>query len=111
MEILEHPHGAVLVLKPIGALVESDATAFRAKAFEVSTKMLGRMVVDASAIPYVDSSGVEALLDLTEKLGEGGRPLKLCSTPPTLRQVLELTGWIEAFELCDDVPVAVRSFL
>lgn len=111
MDILENSHGAVLVLKPIGALVEADATAFLAKAMDAATRTLGRLVVDVSAVPYVDSRGVEALLELTEKLGEGGRPLKLCLTPATLRQVLELTGWIEAFEMCDDVPTAVRSFL
>lgn len=111
METLETAHGAILVLKPIGPLVEADAAAFRTQALDAASRSLGRMVLDASAVPFLDSSGVEALLDITEKLGEGGRSLKMCSTTNTVRDVLELTGWISAFELCADVPMAVREFL
>lgn len=111
MEIIETSHGAILVLKPIGALVDADASAFRDRTLDAAARSLGRVVVDASAIPFVDSAGVEALLDVTEELADGGRALKLCTPVLTLKQVLELTDCISAFEIYDDVPLAVRSFL
>ena len=111
MEILESPNGAVLVLKPLGAILDSDVAGFRTRAFDAAHRSVGRMVVDASAIPFIDSAAIEALVDLTEQLAESGRALKLCAPTPTVRLILELTGWVGSFEFFDDVPLAVRSFL
>jgi anti-sigma B factor antagonist len=111
MEIQEHPQGAVTVLKPMGPLTEADADQFKARAMEAVAKNLGRIVVDASAIAFVDSRGIEVLADVTEELSQSGRALKLCSANATIRQALELTGWNDAFEHFDDVNGGVRSFL
>ena len=99
------------VLKPMGPLTAAEASQFRATAQQAVSKSVGRVVIDASAIAFVDSQGIEALVDLTEQLGESGRALKLCATTDTLREVLELTGWSDAFEYFDDVNTGVRSFL
>lgn len=111
MEIQETLQGAVLVLRPVGALVEADAAEFRTRAGDAASRSLGRMCVDAAGVPYVDSTALEALVELTERLAEGGRALKLCSVTQTVREVLEVTGWIDSFEVYDDVPSAARSFL
>lgn len=111
MDILEQAQGAVTVLKPVGPLVEGDADAFKARAMGLVAKNLGRVVIDASAIAFVDSRGVESLVDVTEEIGQSGRALKLCGMNPTIRHVLELTGWSDAFEYFEDVNTGVRSFL
>ena len=111
MEIQEQHQGAVSVIKPVGALVAQEAEQFKARALEVARQSLGRVLVDASGVPFVDSAGVEALVDLTEELGQGGRVLKLCAATGTVREVLDLTGWAEAFEFFEDVNTGVRSFL
>lgn len=111
MEIAEQSHGAVKVLRPAGALTAADAAQFLARASQVAQASLGRLVVDASAVAYADSQGLEALLDLTERLQRGGRVLKLCAAGQTLREALELTGLAELFEQYEDVNSAVRSFL
>jgi anti-anti-sigma factor len=111
MEIQQQAQGAVTVVKPVGPLVEADAELFKTCAMELVAKNLGRVVIDASAIPFVDSRGVEALADVTDELGHSGRALKLCSTNPTVRLVLDLTGWSDAFEYFDDLNSGVRSFL
>jgi anti-anti-sigma factor len=74
-------------------------------------KRLGRVVLDASDISYVDSPGLEALVDLTQQLALGGMGLKLCAANETLRQVIELTGLCSQFEQFDDTNAAIRSFL
>lgn len=111
MEWHEQNLGAVTVLKPVGALIGDDATRFRTRSLEVASSNLGRMVVDAAGIPYLDSRGIEALVDVTEELGLSGRALKLCAANSMLREVLELTGWSDAFEYFADVNAGVRSFL
>lgn len=111
MEIQEQRHGAVTVVKPQGPLVVGDAEEFRVRLADTMTRSLGRFVVDASAIPYVDSLGLEALVQSTDELGASGRALRLCGACETLREVLELTGLADRFEHYVDVNTAVRSFL
>ena len=111
MEIQEQDQGAVSVLKPLGALVAAEAEQFKQRALEAAKQKLGRVLVDASGVPFVDSAGLEALVDLTEELGQSGRVLKLCAATGTVREALEITGWAEAFEFFEDVNMGVRSFL
>ena len=79
MEIQEQRQGAVTILKPMGALVDPESRVFKEQALETLNKSMGRVLVDSSAIPFVDSTGVEALVDLTEQLAQSGRALKLCA--------------------------------
>lgn len=111
MDIQEQKHGAVTVIKPMGPVLAEEAPVVKARLEETLKHSLGRCVVDASAIAFVDSGGLEALLEVTEQLLQSGRALKLCATNETLREVLELTGWADAFEYFDDVNSGVRSFL
>ena len=111
MKISEQHQGAVTVLKPDGPLLESDAAQFKTTAVQVLQATLGRVVIDMSAIPFVDSKGLEALLDVTDEMAHSGQSLKLCATNKTVREVLELTELVSLFEHFDDMNSAVRSFL
>jgi anti-anti-sigma factor len=111
MKITEQRQGAVTVLKPDGPLVDVDVKEFAAALSAAAGTSMGRCVVDLSAVPFVDSKGLEALLDATEEMARGGRALKLCSVNKTIRQVLELTALVSQFEHFEDVNSAVRSFL
>ncbi len=111
MKITEQSQGAVTVLKPDGPLADPDVKAFAAALSNAMGANLGRCVVDLSAVPFVDSKGLEALLDATEEMARGGRALKLCAVNKTVRQVLEITALVSQFEHFEDVNSAVRSFL
>lgn len=111
MQIESERQGAVTVLKPRGPLVADDAEVLRHKGGQAIAESLGRLVVDASAIVYLDSKGIEALLDLADELSDAGQTLKLARTNETVREVLELTETAAMFEHFEDVQSAVRSFL
>jgi anti-anti-sigma factor len=111
MKITETMAGAIGVLAPQGALVGGDAKQFRDTALEALERRRGRLIVDVGGCPFADSEGLEALLDITEALSEGGRTLKLCNASDTLREALELVGLAGLFELHGDVNAAARSFL
>lgn len=111
MDIQEQRHGAVTVVKPMGPLVLADAEQFRVHLVDVMQRSLGRFVIDASGVPYLDSPGLEALAGVTEELFAGGRALRVCGAGETLREVLDLTGLAERFEFYEDATTAVRSFL
>ena len=110
MEIQEQRQGAVTVLKPLGALCQDDAECFKKRMLEVLGKTLGRFVVDASAVAFVDSRGLEALVEVTEVLAQSGLALKLCGANDTLREVFDMTELSSMFESFEDTNSAVRSF-
>lgn len=103
--------GAMKVLRPVGALKGEDARQFHAQAVRLFDDSLGRCVVDASAISYVDSVGLTALLDASDRMAVRGSSLRLCGLSATVREVLELTGIAAHFDFFEDVNSAVRSSL
>jgi anti-anti-sigma factor len=103
--------GAVLVVRPDGPLTAAEADTFQGRMREFIRENLGRIVIDASGLPYVDSKGLESLSDVAQELGQGGKGLKVCAANETIRQVIELTGLSAQFEHYDDTSSAVRSFL
>ena len=68
------------------------------------------VVLDVSAASFVDSRGLEVLVDAGEQLIRGGGTLKLARASPTLLEVLELCELASMFERFDDVNAAVGSF-
>ena len=111
MDIQTQHFGAVTVLRPQGPLLAADAEGLKAELMQVLNTSLGRFVLDMSAIPFVDSRGLEVLAEVTEELGDSGQALKLCAANKTVREVLELTELASLFEHFEDVNSAARSFL
>ena len=112
MILHEQKHGAVTVLRPEGPLAGAeDAGELKTRLIELLSSNLGRCVVDASAVPFVDSKGLEALVETNEEMAGSGHVLKLCGANETVRQVLELTELASRFEHFADVNAGVRSFL
>ena len=68
------------------------------------------VVVDLNAVPFVDSRGLEVLVEANDVLAEGGRSLKLCGVNETIREVLDLTGLAQRFDHFADTNSALRSF-
>lgn len=111
MEIENQQVGAVTVFKPKGPVVNSDADELKRVLMEAVSSSLGRIVVDASGIPFVDSRGLEVFVEVSDALAQGGRVLKLSNVGETLREVLSVTDLLSTFEHYEDVNSAVRSFL
>jgi anti-anti-sigma factor len=111
VDMVTQQRGAVMVVRPSGPLTSAEAEAFKTRIRELMRENLGRIVIDASALPFVDSKGLESLADVAEELAQSGKGLKVCAANETLRQVIELTGLSPQFEHFDDTNAAVRSFL
>lgn len=111
MQIQEQRQGAVVMIKPAGPLAGGDADVFRQRVMNVREQSMGRFVVDASAVPFVDSRGLEVLSELHRELEKSGQALKVCGLNETVREVLDLTEVAGAVEQYADAGDAVRSFL
>ena len=111
MKIVELRQGAVTVLKPAGPLIQSDAALLREQLLRESSANLGRVVLDMSEVPFIDSAGLEAMLDVTEQMTQSGQTLKLCGANKNVREIMTLTDIAPLFDHFEDVTTAVRSFL
>ncbi len=111
MDIKVRQCGAVSVVKPMGAIKGTDADEFEGRLFEIVQENLGKVIIDASAVPMIDSKGLGSMVSVSQELAQSGMTLKLCAVSETMRQVIELTGLSSIFELFDDVNSAVRSYL
>ncbi|OHB77360.1 MAG: hypothetical protein A2Z25_12875 [Planctomycetes bacterium RBG_16_55_9] len=98
-------------MKPEGPVTWANAEEFKAQMLGSMGKNLGRVILDASLVSYVDSKGLGVLVELTQQMALSGKTLKLCHVNETVRQVIELTGLRPLFEHFDDINSAVRSFL
>lgn len=99
------------MVKPDGPLTFAEAEEFKTTFLDVMKETLGRVILDASAVAYVDSRGLGVLVDVTQELAQSGKLLKLCAVNETVRQVIVLTGLSSQFEHFEDSNSAVRSFL
>ena len=111
MEIASEFSGGVRVLRPNGPLVRTDADQFAAEVRGARDESRGRLVVDCADVHFVDSAGLETLLDLSDDFADAALVLRLAAANETVREVIELTGLSESFELYADVHSAVRSFM
>ena len=111
MNIQIQRQGAITVVRPDGPLVEADANQLKQQLIDHSTANLGRVVLDMEQIVFIDSRGLEVLMEVTEEMQNSGQVLKICAANKTVREVLELTDLSNNFEHFEDVNSAGRSFL
>lgn len=111
MKIQTQRQGAITVIRPDGAMIEADADQLKLVLVDHATANLGRVVLDMELVTFIDSRGLEVLVEVTEELQNSGQALKICSANKTLREVMELTEVSNLFEHFEDVNSAGRSFL
>ena len=110
-DLQETLHGAVMVIRPMNPVVKDDAELLKTSLLEAVKTHLGRVVLDLSNTPFVDSRCLEAMLDVTEVMANTGQSLKLIGSNEIIRDVLEFTDLTTRFEHFSDVNTAVRSYL
>jgi anti-sigma B factor antagonist len=111
MELALQEDGSVTIVALSGDLVIGDAEAlFKKTVSRLLEEGKVRLVVDCSALRYVDSSGLGALVRaLTTSQQEGGGA-RLLGVPSSLRKLLELTKLDSVFEMFDNREKAISSF-
>lgn len=98
----------VLVYHLEGNLEQHTAPQFR----EAVTGMTGghQVVLDLSAVPFVDSSGLGALIGSVRRIREMGGDVVLCSPRPSVNRVLKMVGLSRVVPVLNDVEEATRYF-
>jgi anti-sigma B factor antagonist len=69
-----------------------------------------RIVADCSRLNYISSAGLGVFMGFIEEIREQGSDIKICSLSPKVRQVFEMLGFQELYDICDDLSGAVQKF-
>ena len=88
----------------VGDVALRDAVA---EALEAGAR---NMVVDLSGVSTIDSSGIGELVSAYTTVKNRGGQLKLCTLPPKVTDILQITQLISVFEVHDTEDEAVASF-
>jgi len=71
------------------------------KALLESLKATSRLVVNLSAVRYVDSSGIASLVEVLKEARNKKKRLVLFGLTTGVREVLQLTRLTKIFEICE----------
>ncbi len=109
MKIDVQSHGTVAVVVPHGPLTRDELGDFRATVDETVSAKEGRVVLDMTQVPFVDSGGIETLLDICGTVDAFNRP-RLAQLDETCREALALTDVLTHLDVFDTVDNAIRSY-
>ena len=109
MKVEATSQGSVTVLVPHGPLTRDEEPDFRRVAGQSLADRHGRVVADLTDVPYVDSRGIEMLLEM---FGEATTLLKptIACVNETCREALDLTDVLDKLDVYDTVESALRSY-
>ncbi|MEN8139610.1 MAG: STAS domain-containing protein [Thermodesulfobacteriota bacterium] len=100
----------VCIFTPYGRLDANTAPALRQQLMAADCVERGG-VVDFSAVDFMDSSGLGALIAAVRRLRKGGRDLKIACPNDNVQRVFDLTSANRLFEIFAQRQSALDSFI
>ncbi|MEV0162399.1 STAS domain-containing protein [Nonomuraea fuscirosea] len=102
-------HG-VLVVRPAGELVWETVADWRSWLDgHVAGDSGVPVLVDLSALTFLDSAGISSLLSTSERLRQAGVPMAFTQPAPLVRQWLRITGLYAHLPIFDTVEAALPA--
>lgn len=98
MDINEQTVGSALVVSLNGRLDGVTAPDLEARVASVVERGDVKVVLDCSAMPYVSSAGLRALLVSARKCQQAGGKLAIAALKPECRSVLEMSGFLKVID-------------
>ena len=111
MEVKLTKLGAAVFLAPTDALTDANVDSLSNSVRSLDTRDPANIVLDLRHVSFIDSRGLEFILDLSVELKEAGGSLRLANANSVCRDILSLTRLDQTILVCEDVETAGRSFL
>jgi anti-sigma B factor antagonist len=109
MEITSRNEGRFTLVRMSGDLDVSSSPGVIGELDRLLEDGRHHLVLDLESVPFIDSSGLSALVRLLKQVRARGGSLRLATLQPPVRQVFELTRLARSFDLYPDVAEALRS--
>lgn len=95
------------VCRPVGELDAFTVSQFRQSLAELATNP--RLLIDMSAVPFVDSAGLGALIGGIRRARELGGDVAVACSRPTLTRLLRTTGFDRIVTVAETVELAAAA--
>ena len=110
MEIGEHRDGEILILSPAGRIDNDTSQAFQARLLAALTPGAA-VLVDFSAIEYVSSAGLRALMMGSKQSKSANGRLAVSALGPVVKEIFEISRFslvVQVFDTTADALSALR---
>lgn len=109
MEIAEKTEGEVLVLSVTGEIDLNQSPSLRATLRAKAAAKAPCLLLDFSAVVYIDSSGLATLIEYYQNSRAYSGKLALCSLTPRVRSSFDLVRLSEVFTIYADRAAALQA--
>ena len=106
----EHANGLAIVRVGESRLMYPLLSEFSNVVTQLIASGEGKVILDLSAVSYVDSATIGCLMDLYRQASAAGGALKLAGVQKRVETMLTMTGAQNFIEVHPDEPSAVKSF-
>jgi len=110
MEIREIKLGNVFVLSLSGRLDAYNATEVDKKLEPLIDAGQSHLVIDLKNLEYISSSGLRVFLSALKKVKKLEGDIKLCCMQPFIKEVFDIAGFSQLFNIFDTTEEAVSYF-
>ena len=110
LDIAESAREEIAILTLKGRLTLGESNLIREKVTQLAASGLSKVVVDLTAVDYIDSTGLGILVICFTSLKKQGGALKLVNPNKRNVELLLLTKLHTVFEVFNEVQDAVNSF-
>ncbi|MEO0517941.1 MAG: STAS domain-containing protein [Cyanobacteria bacterium P01_A01_bin.116] len=100
---------SVNVIYPSGVINAESASQFQQELLAAIGSCNGELVVDMSRVESLDNAGLVAFMSALNTARSESTRLRICSAPPSVRIVFELTQLDRVFTMVDQLPVALAA--
>ena len=107
LEIEVNNEGTHTLCRPVGELDAYTVGQFREALTGLATTQ--RLVIDLSAVPFMDSAGLGALIGGIRRTRENNGEVSVACSRPTLTRLLHTTGFDRIVPVSDNVDDAVAA--
>jgi anti-sigma B factor antagonist len=109
MNVKDLQEGKVLIVKPLENRIEaSNSTAFKGFIVDKINDGARQMILDLSAVEFVDSSGLGAIVSCLKTIGDEGN-LVMCGVSKTVMNLFKLTRMTRIFQFFKTPADAVEA--
>jgi anti-sigma B factor antagonist len=99
----------VTVLRPQGRLDVRSAHSLRERLAELASDGKALVVIDLGLVPFMDSSGLSALVSGLKSMRQGAGELRIARPPAQVRLILTSTSLDRVFRPYDTVEEALTA--
>jgi anti-anti-sigma factor len=103
----EQLEGGTPVVSVMGEVDRVTATALEQALLGVAEDQSGEVIVDLTCCSFLDSRGLNALVETRARLERSHRPLALVLSNPNVLRIFQITGCDELFEIYPSLGAAV----